>query len=86
LDSAAIGADITGISGNCEGLKTRSGDIGSVALGAARVTVSLSDPLVIVACIKEIAAMTVAPTIPVAAITETSVLFLFMYQECQSER
>jgi hypothetical protein len=57
-----------------------------VALEAARVTLSFSDSLVIVACIKEIAAITVAPTIPVAAATEMSVLFLVMTQPCQSER
>jgi hypothetical protein len=33
---------------------------------------------VTVACIKEIAAITVAPTIPVAAATEAIELFLFM--------
>ena len=86
LDVAVTGAVITGISGNGEGLNARSGDIGEVALEAARVTLSFSDSLVIVACIKEIAAITVAPTIPVAAATEMSVLFLFMTQPCQSER
>jgi len=86
FDVDAIGAVITGISGNAEGVNARAGDIGEAALEAARVTVSFSDSLVIVACIKEIAAITVAPTIPVAAATEMSVLFLFMTQPCQSER
>jgi hypothetical protein len=82
----AAESEITGISGSGSGVNTRSDGTGVVALVAASVTVSLSAPLVIVACIKEIAAITVAPTIPVAAATETIVLFLFMTQPCQSER
>jgi len=76
---------IAGISGSGSGVNTKSVGVGTVALGAASMTVSFSDPLETVACISEMAAITVAPTIPVAAATEAIVLFLFMTQPCQNE-
>lgn len=84
LAEGAAESEITGISGSGSGVNTKSDGIGVVAVAAARVMVSFSEPSVTVACIKEMAAITVAPTIPVAAATEAIVLFLFMYQECQS--